>query len=143
MLYAFGVGEIPISISGDPGAGGPLEHTVRAVGPVSAAICRASPGDQLGVRGPFGSAWPLDAASGRHVVVVAGGLGLAPLRPALLEALARRERLEGLVLLCGGRTPGAAAVPRRSSRTGRPIRGSSSESRSTAPRPAGSATSAS
>jgi NAD(P)H-flavin reductase len=105
MLYAFGVGEVPISISGDPGMGGPLEHTVRAVGPVSAAICQASPGEQLGVRGPFGSCWPLDAAGGRHVVIVAGGIGLAPLRPALLEALAGRERLEGLVLLCGGRTP--------------------------------------
>ncbi len=105
MIYAFGVGEVPISISGDPGAGGPLEHTVRAVGPVSAAICRARPGEQLGVRGPFGSSWPLEAAAGRHVVVVAGGVGLAPLRPAVLGALAQRHRLEGLALLCGGRSP--------------------------------------
>jgi NAD(P)H-flavin reductase len=105
MLYAFGVGEVPISISGDPGTEGPLEHTVRAVGPVSAAICRARPGDQLGLRGPFGRGWPLDAAGGRHVVLVAGGIGLAPLRPALLEALSLRERLEGVVLLCGGRSP--------------------------------------
>jgi NAD(P)H-flavin reductase len=105
MLYAFGVGEVPISVSGDPAAGGPLEHTVRAVGPVSAAICRARPGEQLGVRGPFGSAWPLAGAAGRHVVVIAGGVGLAPLRPALLEALALRERLAGLILLCGGRSP--------------------------------------
>jgi NAD(P)H-flavin reductase len=105
MLYAFGVGEAAISISGDPGAGGPLVHTVRAVGPVSAAICRAEPGQELGVRGPFGSAWPLDAAAGRHLVIVAGGLGLAPLRPALLGALARREELAGLLLLCGGRSP--------------------------------------
>jgi NAD(P)H-flavin reductase len=105
MLYAFGVGEVPISISGDPAGGGPLEHTVRAVGAVSAAICRAEPGAQLGVRGPFGSSWPVAEAAGRHVVIVAGGLGLAPLRPALLEALALRERLAGLVLLCGGRTP--------------------------------------
>jgi NAD(P)H-flavin reductase len=105
MLYAFGVGEVPISISGDPGAAGPLEHTVRAVGPVSAAICRAQPGEQLGLRGPFGSSWPLEAAAGRHAVIVAGGIGLAPLRPALLAALALRERLAGLVLLCGGRTP--------------------------------------
>jgi NAD(P)H-flavin reductase len=105
MLYAFGVGEVPISISGDPGGGGPLEHTVRAVGPVSAAICRAEPGEQLGVRGPFGSSWPLGDAAGRHVVIVAGGIGLAPLRPALLGALAKRDRLAGLVLLCGGRSP--------------------------------------
>jgi NAD(P)H-flavin reductase len=105
MLYAFGVGEVPISISGDPAGAGPLEHTVRAVGPVSAAICRVEPGEQLGVRGPFGSSWPLGAAADRHVVIVAGGLGLAPLRPALLAALAGRERLAGLVLLCGSRSP--------------------------------------
>jgi anaerobic sulfite reductase subunit B len=105
MLYAFGVGEVPISISGDPDGDGPLEHTVRAVGPVSAAICRAEPGTQLGVRGPFGSSWPLPASEGRHAVIVAGGIGLAPLRPALLRALARRERLGALVLLCGGRSP--------------------------------------
>jgi len=105
MLYAFGVGEVPISISGDPGAEGPLEHTVRAVGPVSAAICRAQPGAEIGVRGPFGSSWPLERAAGRHVVIVAGGIGLAPLRPALLGALAGRERLAGLVVLCGGRSP--------------------------------------
>jgi NAD(P)H-flavin reductase len=105
MLYAFGVGEVPISISGDPAGAGPLEHTVRAVGPVSAAICRAEPGEQLGVRGPFGSSWPVDAAAGRHLVIVAGGIGLAPLRPALLAALAGREQLAGLALLCGGRAP--------------------------------------
>ena len=105
MLYAFGVGEVPISISGDPGGDGPLEHTVRAVGPVSAALCRAQPGETLGVRGPFGSSWPVREAAGRHLVIVAGGIGLAPLRPALLEALALREELAGLVLLCGARTP--------------------------------------
>jgi len=105
MIYAFGVGEAAISISGDPIAGGPLVHTVRAVGAVSAAICRAEPGTQLGIRGPFGSAWPLAAAAGRHVLIVGGGLGLAPLRPPLLEALARREELAGLHLLCGGRSP--------------------------------------
>jgi NAD(P)H-flavin reductase len=105
MLYAFGVGEVPISISGAGVEDGRIEHTVRAVGPVSAAICRAQPGEQLGLRGPFGSSWPLEGAAGRHVVVVAGGIGLAPLRPALLQALSSREQLEGLVLLCGGRTP--------------------------------------
>jgi NAD(P)H-flavin reductase len=112
MLYAFGVGEVPISISGDAVGDGLVEHTVRAVGPVSDAICRAGLGEQLGVRGPFGSSWPLDSAVGRHVVVIAGGIGLAPLRPALLQALSLRERLEGVVLLCGGRSP--AQLPFRS-----------------------------
>lgn len=105
MLYAFGVGEVPVSIAGEPGTGGPLLHTVRAVGPVSEAICRAEPGTQLGLRGPFGSSWPLAAAAGRDVVIVAGGLGLAPLRGVLLAALARREELAGVILLLGGRSP--------------------------------------
>ena len=105
MLYAFGVGEIAVSISGDPTAPGRLVHTVRAVGAVSSAICRAEPGTQLGVRGPFGSSWPVGEAAGRYLVIVAGGLGLAPLRPALLDGLARRAELAGLVLLVGGRRP--------------------------------------
>ncbi len=105
MLYAFGVGEIPVSISSPADGSTGLEHTVRAVGPASAAICRTEPGTELGLRGPFGSSWPVAEAVGRHLVVVAGGLGLAPLRPALLEAIARRDELEGIVLLTGGRSP--------------------------------------
>jgi NAD(P)H-flavin reductase len=106
MIYAFGVGEIPISICGAPTATTrSLEHTVRSVGAVSAAICAATAGDTLGVRGPFGSSWPLDAAKGRDLVIVAGGIGLAPLRPALLAALARRDSFGRLVLLYGGRSP--------------------------------------
>jgi NAD(P)H-flavin reductase len=105
MLYAFGVGEVPISISGDPTASGPLEHTVRSVGAASAAICAARPGEVLGVRGPYGSSWPLSRAVGRQLVAVAGGIGLAPLRPAVLAALAESQRYERIVVLYGGRTP--------------------------------------
>jgi len=104
MIYAFGIGEVPISISGDA-AEEALVHTVRDVGAVSAAICGARPGETLGVRGPYGTAWPVAAAAGRHVLIVAGGVGLAPLRPALRDALARRDELTGLTLLVGGRTP--------------------------------------
>ena len=105
MLYAFGAGEVPISISGAAEAEGALRHTVRAVGSVTAAICAARPGDELGVRGPFGSSWPVGEAAGGDLVIVAGGLGLAPLRPALLAALARRPDLRRVVLLYGGREP--------------------------------------
>jgi NAD(P)H-flavin reductase len=105
MLYAFGVGEVPVSISGDPTRPGPLVHTVRAVGPVSQAICSARPGDTLGVRGPFGSAWPVEKARGSDVVIVAGGIGLAPLRSALYTVLANDADFGSVVLLYGGRTP--------------------------------------
>jgi len=111
MLYAFGTGEVPISISGDPGARGPLVHTVRAVGAATAAVCQAEVGDELGVRGPFGSSWPVSSAEDRDLVIIAGGIGLAPLRPALLAALGRRERFRRLILLYGGRTPEQLLYP--------------------------------
>ncbi len=105
MLSAGGRGEVPISISGDPDDSRRLVHTVRAVGLATAAICAAEPGDTLGVRGPFGSPWPLHQAEGADVVIAAGGIGLPPLRPAVLRMLAHRERYGRLVLLYGARTP--------------------------------------
>src|SRR5262249_14469210 len=105
MLAVFGVGEIALSISGDPTKSTPLIHTTRAVGSVSRALCALRAGDTLGVRGPFGVPWPLDAAHGKALVIVAGGIGLAPLRPALYAALAEREHFGRLVLLYGARTP--------------------------------------
>jgi NAD(P)H-flavin reductase len=107
MLYRPGVGEIAISVSGDPTAGDScLTHTIRDVGAVSRALCRSEPGDVIGVRGPFGTSWGLDQAAGSDLVIVAGGVGLAPLRPALLGALARRARLGRIVLIAGARSPG-------------------------------------
>ncbi|NUR94817.1 MAG: FAD/NAD(P)-binding protein [Kribbellaceae bacterium] len=102
MLYAYGVGEVPISISG-VGDDGTLLHTVRSVGAVSRALHDAQPGTVIGVRGPFGTTW--DLASGNDLVVVAGGVGLAPLRPVVLAALARRSAYRRVVLIAGARTP--------------------------------------
>ncbi len=104
MLSVLGVGEVPISTSGVHD-GRPL-HTIRAVGAVSRALCARQPGDIVGVRGPFGTAWPLDLARGGDLVIVAGGIGLAPLRPAVREALATRGDYGALSLLVGARTPG-------------------------------------
>jgi NAD(P)H-flavin reductase len=103
MLYAFGIGEVPISVSGEPG--GPLIHTVRDVGAVTAAICASRPGTVLGVRGPFGNAWPVDVAGGSDVAIVAGGIGLAPLRPAIYHVLSHRGDYGDVALLYGSRTP--------------------------------------
>ncbi len=130
MLYAFGVGEVPISVSGPP-AGPELVQTIRSVGAVTKALCALEPGDPVGVRGPFGTDWGIgprpetgagpedgqDAASGsgtvpglpdpvgQDLLIVAGGIGLAPLRPALLTALAARERYGRITLLVGSRSP--------------------------------------
>jgi NAD(P)H-flavin reductase len=104
MAYVFGIGEVPISVSGEPGDER-LVLTVRAVGAVTNAICASAPGAVLGIRGPFGSEWPIAGAAGADVVVVAGGIGLAPLRPVVAYALRRRAEYGEVVLLYGARTP--------------------------------------
>jgi len=116
MLSAFGVGEAAISVSGIPGRAGPLEQTVRDVGPVTHALCGAAIGDIVGVRGPFGTSWetraaapdPASSAMNGDVVVVAGGIGLAPLRGAVYELLGLVPGTSGrrVVVLVGAREPG-------------------------------------
>jgi anaerobic sulfite reductase subunit B len=105
MLYAFGVGEVPISVSGTPDGDGELVHTVRDVGATSRALCAVQAGDTIGVRGPFGTRWDVESAAGEDLVVVAGGIGLAPLRPAIVEVLRSRARFGRLCLVAGARTP--------------------------------------
>jgi NAD(P)H-flavin reductase len=132
MLTGFGVGEVPISVSGlDEGpdqahqeqrqrsaphsqarCDAParprayrLRHTVRAVGAVTRALCAMTPGDFVGVRGPFGTSWDLSVAQDRDVVIVAGGIGLAPLRPVIHAAARHRGDFGRVVLLVGARTP--------------------------------------
>lgn len=104
MVYAFGVGEVPVSVSG--GNGRRIHHTVRDVGAVTHAIVSTPVGGVLGLTGPYGRGWRLDTVDdGGDVVVVAGGIGLAPLRPVITEALARPERFGRIAVLVGARTP--------------------------------------
>jgi NAD(P)H-flavin reductase len=105
MLHAFGVGEVPISISGDPGTPQGLTHTIRDVGNVTHALVGARPGTVVGVRGPYGTGWQVSDGAGGDVVVVAGGIGLAPLRPVLWEVAAHRADYGRVVLLYGARSP--------------------------------------
>jgi NAD(P)H-flavin reductase len=105
MLYVLGFGEVPISMSGAAGPGERWVHTVRAVGGVTRALCALRPGATVGVRGPFGTPWPVARAMGRDVVVMAGGIGLAPLRPVILALIAERERFGRVAILYGARTP--------------------------------------
>ncbi|HEX4933200.1 MAG TPA: FAD/NAD(P)-binding protein [Gemmatimonadaceae bacterium] len=105
MLYAFGVGEAPISMSGPVEDATSWIHTIRAVGSVTRALCALRRGATVGVRGPFGTPWPVDDAEGRDVILIAGGIGLAPLRPALYSLLAHRRRYGRVILLYGARTP--------------------------------------
>lgn len=105
MLYAFGVGEVPISISGDPSEREVQAHTVRAVGYVTRALTKLRRGDVVGVRGPYGTAWPIEEAEGKDILIVAGGIGLAPLRPAVYHILRNREKYGRVWILYGARTP--------------------------------------
>ncbi|HEU4384034.1 MAG TPA: FAD/NAD(P)-binding protein [Anaeromyxobacteraceae bacterium] len=103
MLWLPGAGEVAISVAGQ--GEGTVEHTVRAVGEVTRAIAALRPGDVLGLRGPFGAGWPLEAVTGLDLLVVAGGVGLAPLRPLVLELLRRPGGARRAALLYGARTP--------------------------------------
>lgn len=106
MIYVHGVGEIPISISGDPDHHhAPLVHTTRVVGTVTKAMDHLEVGGVVGIRGPFGSAWPIEAARGKDVVIVAGGIGLAPIRPAIYQIIHNRSSYGKVVILYGARSP--------------------------------------
>ncbi len=105
MLSVLGAGEVAISISGDPARPDELVHTVRSLGLSTQAIGRLSPGSTVAVRGPYGRGWPLEAAWGRDVVLVAGGIGIAPLRPLLYALLRERARFGRLEVIYGARSP--------------------------------------
>jgi NAD(P)H-flavin reductase len=96
---------VPISISGDPGEPDRLIHTIRSVGTVTAGMAALKKGDVVGVRGPFGSAWPVEQAEGSDVLIIAGGIGLAPLRPVIYHVIANRGKFGRLRILYGARTP--------------------------------------
>ena len=105
MLYLPGFGESAISISSDPAHPEVLLHTIRVAGNVTRALARKRPGDQIGVRGPFGSSWPVEACRGHDLVIACGGVGLAPLRPVIYHILNHRDDYGRVILLYGARTP--------------------------------------
>jgi NAD(P)H-flavin reductase len=105
MLYLPGYGEVAISISSDPATPEMLGHTIRYAGNVTRALGRLKPGDTLGLRGPFGTGWPVERARERDLVIVAGGIGLAPLRPLIYAAIRNRTQYGRVMLLYGARTP--------------------------------------
>jgi NAD(P)H-flavin reductase len=105
MLYVPGIGEAAISISSDAEQPQMLDHTIRVVGSVTRAITRLGAGGTIGLRGPFGCGWPLEKLSGTDVVIVGGGIGLAPLRPVIYHLLKHRAQFGRVILLYGCRTP--------------------------------------
>lgn len=105
MLYAFGVGEVPISVSKIASQKAEVVHTIREVGPVTRALGHIRAGDRVGVRGPFGTPWPMAQCLDRDVVIVAGGIGLAPLRPVVHAIVQQRSRYGRVSVVYGARRP--------------------------------------
>ena len=104
-IYVHGCGEVPISISGSPARKDKIVHTIRMVGTVTRAIRRLKVGEYVGIRGPFGSSWPVDKAKNKNVIIIAGGIGLAPIRPVVYHILEHRDKYKHLSILYGARTP--------------------------------------
>lgn len=111
MLSLFGIGEAPISISSSSEVKETFSHTIRHVGNVTNAIGKLKEGDAIWVRGPYGTGWPMEFLTGKNVLVVAGGIGLAPLRPVILELVNHRERFKQVEVLYGARTPADRLYP--------------------------------
>ena len=105
MLGVHGVGEAPISFSMLGAAGGQFVHTIRQAGNVVGALSKLRKGQKVHFRGPYGNGWPLDKLAGKNVIVVAGGIGMAPLRPVIHYLLKNKNKFGQVYLLYGARTP--------------------------------------
>ncbi|MDJ0921900.1 MAG: FAD/NAD(P)-binding protein [Henriciella sp.] len=106
MLYVFGVGEAAISCCYDEADTDHLNFTVRSAGAISNALTQLKPGDMVGIRGPFGQGWPMDGVDGCDLVLMAGGVGLAPIRPVLHAVLEQQVQPVRTQLMYGARDPG-------------------------------------
>jgi sulfhydrogenase subunit gamma (sulfur reductase) len=105
LLSAFGEGEAPFGIVSLPLKRDGLEFAVRRIGTVTRALHELEPGDTLGVRGPFGNYFPLEDYEGKNIIIIGGGIGMAPLRPVINRILERRDNYEELLIINGARTP--------------------------------------
>jgi NAD(P)H-flavin reductase len=103
MLYTFGIGEVPISVSGPSQESKSYLHTIRGVGNVTKALINLKRGQKVGLRGPFGNSWPIEVAKGRDIIIMAGGIGLAPLRPAVYSLVSQRDQYGDISILYGAR----------------------------------------
>ncbi len=105
FLSAFGMGESPFTFASYPSPDGVLEFAIRRVGTVPSALHELEPGEAVGIRGPFGNSFPLEEYRGKNIIIIGGGIGLAPLRPVIQAVLNHREEYGELLVIYGARTP--------------------------------------
>jgi NAD(P)H-flavin reductase len=104
QVWTSGVGEVPISICSSPLDEGFIELAVRRTGMVTSALHRLKPGDEIGIRGPYGNHFPVENGQFRHLLFVGGGCGLAPLRSLIRYMIQRPDKSRRLTILYGART---------------------------------------
>ena len=105
MLSVIGTGEAPFSISSSPTRPGIIELCVRRIGQVTDALFKLAPNTMVGIRGPYGNGFPIERLEGNNLLLVAGGLGMAPLRSLLWYALDNRSKFKDVILMYGARNP--------------------------------------
>jgi sulfhydrogenase subunit gamma (sulfur reductase) len=111
-LSLLGIGEAPISICSSPSrTNGTFELCVRAAGQLTNATHNLKPGAMVGIRGPFGRPFPVEQFRGKDVMLIAGGLGLAPLRSLIVEVLDNRGQFGRVVILYGTKSPSHILFP--------------------------------
>jgi len=104
-VSAFGIGEAPISISSAPGKQGRFELCIRQVGTLTKVLKSYQTGDYIGIRGPYGKGYPMEKFLGKDILIVAGGIGLVPLRSLINYVLDNRSSFGRLIILYGAKTP--------------------------------------
>jgi sulfhydrogenase subunit gamma (sulfur reductase) len=105
LLSVFGFGEAPFGVCSCPSKTDTLQLTIRNVGHLTNALNQLPVGSHVGLRGPYGVGWPMDELLEKNVLLIAGGIGLVPLRPAILEVLENRNKYGKLQIMYGARCP--------------------------------------
>jgi sulfhydrogenase subunit gamma (sulfur reductase) len=111
QLSVFGFGEAPISVCSSPEKRGAFDLCVRRMGGLTSALHGMGPGDQVGIRGPFGNGFPMESLAGMDCLIVAGGIGLAPLRSVIDTIFLNREDYGRLIVLYGTKSPADILFP--------------------------------
>jgi len=105
MLELPGIGEAPFSISSSPSRKGDVELCIRKVGSLTGFLSKVERGTHVGIRGPFGTSFPMEKMHGQNILLIAGGLGIAPLRAPIAHVQENRSRFNNVDIIYGTKDP--------------------------------------